>query len=91
MEKAGKVDENTGTSSRFSKNASKKTMTVRQLSKYFNSKKSVSKLNSSLSNGRLTRPDKKTGLYIKKAVIDSGNPRYAASKHSSFLGGLTTG
>ena len=24
-------------------------------------------------------------------VIDSGNPRYAASKHSSFLGGLTTG
>lgn len=24
-------------------------------------------------------------------VIDSGNPRYAASKHSSFFGGLTTG
>lgn len=24
-------------------------------------------------------------------VIDSGNPRYAASKHSSFFGGVTTG
>ena len=24
-------------------------------------------------------------------VMDSGNPRYAASKHSSFFGGLTTG
>lgn len=66
-------------------------MTVRQLSKYFNDKKSASKLSSSLSNGRLSRPDKKTGLYIKKGVVDSGNPRYAASKHSSFMGGLTTG
>lgn len=24
-------------------------------------------------------------------VVDSGNPRYAASKHSSFFGGITTG
>ena len=29
--------------------------------------------------------------YVRRMVIDSGNPRYAASKHSSFLGGLTTG
>lgn len=48
-------------------------------------------MSSSLSNGRLSKPDKKTGLYIKKGVVDSGNPRYAASKHSTFLGGLTTG
>ena len=88
MEKAGKNRDEA--SSRFSN--SKKTMTVRQLSKYFNDKKTASsKLTTSLSNGRLSKPDKKTGLYIKKGVIDVGNPRYAASKHSSFLGGLTTG
>ena len=67
-------------------------MTVRQLSKYCNDKKTASsKLTTRLSNGRLSKPDKKTGLYIKNGVIDVGNPRYAASKHSSFLGGLTTG
>jgi hypothetical protein len=68
-------------------------LTVRQLSKYFNDKKStVSKgLSSSISNSNLSKPDKKTGLYIKKGIVDVGNPRYAASKHSSFMGGLTTG
>lgn len=34
--------------------------------------------------------DKSAG-YVRRMVIDSGNPRYAASKHSSFFGGLTTG
>lgn len=34
LDKAGKVNEETGSKSRFSN--SKKTMTVRQLSKYFN-------------------------------------------------------
>ena len=68
-------------------------MTVRQLSKYFKDKKTVvsSKLGNSISNGDLTKPDKKTGLYIKKGIVDVGNPRYAASKASTMLGGLTTG
>ena len=39
----------------------------------------------SVSNG------KKANKYIKKMVIDSGNPRYAASVQSSFAGGLITG
>ena len=42
------------------------------------------------SNSRLHKVDKSVG-YVRRMVIDSGNPRYAASKHSSFLGGLTTG
>lgn len=48
------------------------------------------KLASSMS---FTHSSKKTdkAAYIRRMVIDSGNPRYAASKHSSFLGGLTTG
>jgi hypothetical protein len=68
-------------------------LTVRQLSKYFNDKKTVTsnKLSGSISNTNLTKADKRTGLYIKKGIIDVGNPRYAASKHSSFMGGLTTG
>jgi len=68
-------------------------MTVRQLSKYFNDKKTVTsnKLSGSISNANLTKPDKKTGLYIKKGIIDVGNPRYAAPKASTMLGGLTTG
>ena len=33
----------------------------------------------------------KSVSYIRRMVIDSGNPRYAASKHSSFFGGITTG
>ena len=28
---------------------------------------------------------------IKKVVIDNGNPRYAASKHSSYVGQVTKG
>ena len=48
-------------------------------------------MSSSISNSNLSKPDKKTGLYIKKGIVDVGNPRYAASKHSSFMGGLTTG
>jgi len=67
-------------------------MTVRQLSKYFNDKKSInSKLGTSISNSNLSKPDKRTGLYIKKGIVDVGNPRYAASKASTMLGGLTTG
>jgi hypothetical protein len=90
LEKAGKTNEETGSRSRFSN--SKKTMTVRQLSKYFNDKKStVSKMSNSHSNSNLSKPDKRTGLYIKKGIVDVGNPRYAASKASSFMGGLTTG
>lgn len=38
----------------------------------------------------MNKVDKSVG-YVRRMVIDSGNPRYAASKHSSFFGGLTTG
>lgn len=70
---------------------SKKTATVGELRSYFNDKKTINtKLGQSLSNSRLQKVDKSVG-YVRRMVIDSGNPRYAASKHSSFLGGLTTG
>lgn len=63
-------------------------MTVGQLNRFFSDKKTVNtRLSHSLSNNRV---DKSVG-YVRRMVIDSGNPRYAASKHSSFLGGLTTG
>lgn len=48
-------------------------------------------MSNSHSNSNLSKPDKRTGLYIKKGIVDVGNPRYAASKASSFMGGLTTG
>lgn len=87
LDKANK--DNSENKSRFSK--SNKTKTVGQLNKYFTDKKTVhSKLNHSLSNSRVYKVDKSVG-YVRRMVIDSGNPRYAASKHSSFLGGLTTG
>lgn len=91
LKRADSKRDGTASQSRFSN--SKKTMTVRQLSKYFNDKKTVTsnKLSGSISNANLTKPDKKTGLYIKKGIIDVGNPRYAASKASTMLGGLTTG
>lgn len=41
-------------------------------------------------NSKTYKVDKTAG-YIRRMVIDSGNPRYAASKHSTFFGGLTTG
>lgn len=87
LDKAGK--DHTDNKSRFSK--SKKTMTVGQLNRFFSDKKTVNtKLNHSLSKGRPYKVDKSVS-YVRRMVIDSGNPRYAASKHSSFLGGLTTG
>lgn len=89
LDKAAK-EQPEGTKSRFAR-SSKKTVTVGQLSKFFNDKKTVNtKLAHSLSNSRMLRVDKSVG-YVRRMVIDSGNPRYAASKHSSFLGGLTTG
>ena len=64
-------------------------------SKYLKDKKSgVAKSSrraqSSLSLNKTQKTDKSVN-YIRRMVIDSGNPRYAASKHSSFLGCLTTG
>lgn len=41
-------------------------------------------------NSKTYKVDKTAG-YVRRMVIDSGNPRYAASKHSTFFGGLTTG
>lgn len=62
------------------------------LNKFFTDKKTVhSRMNHSLSNSRTAHKVDKSVGYIRRMVIDSGNPRYAASKHSSFLGGLTTG
>lgn len=85
LEKATKAD------GRSRVSGSKKTATVGELRSYFNDKKTVgTKLGQSLSNSRLQKVDKSVG-YVRRMVIDSGNPRYAASKHSSFLGGLTTG
>ena len=82
---------NKGQSDNRSRLSSKKTMTVGQLRGFFSDKKTVnSKPTHSLSNTRIYKVDKSAG-YVRRMVIDSGNPRYAASKHSSFLGGLTTG
>jgi len=61
------------------------------LGKFLNDKKSVnSRIKSVGKSKTATKFDKSIG-YVRRMVIDSGNPRYAASKHSSFLGGLTTG
>lgn len=65
--------------------SSKRSLT---LNKSFADKNTIhTRLASSLNK---PQPDKSVG-YIRRMVIDSGNPRYAASKHSTFLGGLTTG
>ena len=53
-------------------------------------KKTVNSRINSVGNRTANKVDKSVG-YVRRMVIDSGNPRYAASKHSSFLGGLTTG
>ena len=57
------------------------------LNKFFGDKSVNTRLSSSLKK---PGADKSVG-YIQRMVIDSGNPRYAASKHSSFFGGVTTG
>ena len=59
------------------------------LNRFFAEKSVNTKLSSSL-NKQGARVDKSPG-YIRRMVVDSGNPRYAASKHSSFFGGVTTG
>ena len=85
LNKANK--ENSEIKSQFSKSKRSQTQT-----KFLTDKKTVhTKVTASQSfNHSAKRTDKSTG-YIRRMVIDSGNPRYAASKHSSFLGGLTTG
>lgn len=57
------------------------------LNKFFAEKSVNTRLSSSLNK---PGADKSVG-YVRRMVIDSGNPRYAASKHSSFFGGVTTG
>ena len=87
LDKAAKGDR----SDNKSRLSSKKSATIGELRGFFSDKKTVnSKPAHSLSNTRTYKVDKSAG-YVRRMVIDSGNPRYAASKHSSFLGGLTTG
>ena len=89
LDKANK--ENVEVKSQLSSKVSGASKRSTGLRKIMSDKKSVPTRISSVGNARsAVKPDKSTG-YVKRMVIDSGNPRYAASKHSSFFGGLTTG
>ena len=58
------------------------------MNKFFADKNTV---HTRVSNSMNPNKVDKSVSYIRRMVIDSGNPRYAASKHSSFFGGITTG
>lgn len=71
-------------------------MTVTELSHYFKQKQEDAKSrisNAKSAQGNYASPLGRTGYSKKflKRAADQGNPRYAASKASSHIGGLITG